>query len=161
MNDEHCKIIKRNAERFAYDATTGKLSWRDNYGPRARKGNPAGSVDSSGYLQVKLNGKCILVHRIIWYILHKEFPEQIDHKDRNRLNNREDNLRAANNTINQQNASKRKDNTSGQTGVTFRRGKWIVRIQANKVRVEVGRFSSYETAVAAYLAAKENQHIST
>lgn len=63
LNDD---IIRRHADRFVYE--NGHLIWNDNYGPRARKGYVAGAVDSSGYIQIKLEGKCCLAHRIVWFI---------------------------------------------------------------------------------------------
>lgn len=73
-----------------------------------------------------------------------------DHKDRNGLNNLEENLRPATPTQNQQNRSLREDNTSGFKGVSPSRNKWHVTICVNGVRCFLGRFSSKEDAARAY-----------
>ena len=56
--------------------------------------------------------------------------------DRNHSNKRKYNLRKASYAENSQNHSKRKDNTSGITGVTFNKhmNKWQVCININKKR---------------------------
>lgn len=65
--------------------------------------------------------KTIHLHRFIWY-LHNGVPEDkylVDHIDRNRLNDRLENLRLATKAENAKNRSKQSNNTSGFRGVTF------------------------------------------
>ena len=52
-------------------------------------------------------------------------------------------------------AAKRSDNTSGYTGVTFRKNKWESRISYHKTRYMLGRFESKEDAIAARQGAEE------
>lgn len=154
----HADIIRRNMHKFRYEQD-GTLVWADNYGPRARKGCVAGSADSYGYLQVKLERTPIFVHRIVWAMHEETAPPQIDHINRVRTDNRIENLRAATNTSNQHNASIRKDNKSGCAGVTLRRpGQWIARISAHGKRIHLGVFAEREAAITAYLTAKEIHH---
>lgn len=155
---KHAVLIKENLCRFMYDEASGELRWSGNYGPRARAGALVGSVDSHGYLQTKLTGRMVLLHRIVWMMFNDSYPEQIDHIDRDRLNNRIDNLRAATNMTNQHNAGIRKDNTSGCAGVTSKNGRWQVRIQVNGNRLHLGTFNSVDEAVAEYKRAKEIYH---
>lgn len=73
------------------------------------------SINKTGY-------RC---HRIVWYLMKGEDPigYEIDHIDGNPWNNHISNLRKVSREINVRNASKRKDNTSGTTGVTFTHNK--------------------------------------
>ena len=72
--------------------------------------------NSGGYLMVSL-GKVnkYRVHRLIatQFIPNPDNLPEIDHIDRNRTNNNLENLRWCSQSTNQQNKTKRKDNTSG------------------------------------------------
>ena len=151
---KHAELIKANLHRFYVSPNHGVITWKDG----RRVGKVAGSIDSSGYLQVKLEGTPVLVHRIIYYLYHNSFPEQIDHIDRNRLNNRISNLRPATNMTNQHNAGMKKNNTSGVTGVHYKNGKWQARIQCNRKRIQLGTFETIEEASKAYQKGKEIYH---
>jgi hypothetical protein len=113
---------------FVYDETSpsclrwkvDRTSGRNHNQVHVKAGDVAGCVNSSGYYQVKLNNKLISCHVIIaemvcgFYLTDKI----VDHKDRDKLNNRFWNLRAVPNALNMRNTSKRVDNTSGVTGVS-------------------------------------------
>lgn len=74
-------------EHFHYDYETGLLS-RDD-----RKGG-LGSLDTDGYIILKIKGKQFKYHRVVWLLCNGEFPQkELDHIDRNKLNNRIENLR--------------------------------------------------------------------
>jgi hypothetical protein len=157
------KEIKDLIKRLDY--VDGKLYWK--HPPKNRLnllGKEAGSVDSHGYRQIKMGvyGKTtnIFVHHIIWVMFNDDMPEQIDHIDRNRLNNNIENLRAANNTSNQHNASIRKDNKFGCAGIVYRKNlnKFCARINSNKVTYELGYFDYLNDAINAYKTAKEKYH---
>src|ERR1700747_2936160 len=64
-------------------------------------------------------GKKLYLHRIIYAIYHGEMPEgkEVDHKDRNPLNNLPDNLRAATRGLNNFNSNRIKPSKSGIRGV--------------------------------------------
>lgn len=154
---KHAAVIKANLHRLKY-CEDGTVVWADNYGPRARKGKVVGTKDSSGYLQIKMDNYSVLVHRIIWIMFNESYPEQLDHINRDRTDNRIENLRPATNTTNQHNASLRKDNNSGFTGVVAKGNKFEARINVNKKRIHVGVFSTLNEAVIARHAAKLEYH---
>lgn len=80
-----------------------------------------------------------------------------DHIDRNPLNNRKHNLRKASATENGRNRGLQSNNTSGFTGVWFRKdtNKWsaVIAIAKNKV-VSLGCFENKEDAIKARLEAE-------
>lgn len=73
-------------------------------------GQPAGyaSMEGSitGYTQVRLDGVLYQAHRIIYKMLYNEEPENIDHIDRDKSNNKAENLRAVSPRGNSENSSK-------------------------------------------------------
>lgn len=110
---------------FYYDETSPScLRWKVNiYDSRgrltkARAGRSAGGLDKkTGYYQLRLQQVTHQVHRIIYEMLVGYIPDgcTIDHKDRNRANNRSTNMRAT--ELNNRNLSLQKRNSSGTCGV--------------------------------------------
>jgi hypothetical protein len=90
-------------------------------------------------------GQSVKMHRLI----RPDIKGEIDHRDRNGLNNTRTNLRPA--TRSQQNANQgiRCDNRSGYKGVNWdkARGKWRVRVAVNGRDKTIGRFDDLEEAV--------------
>lgn len=85
---------------------------------------------------------------------------EVDHANRNTLDNRRENLRLATRHQNAMNMGIFANNTSGFPGVTYQRQerKWQSRIWANGKRHSLGRFESPEKAYAAYkLAAAKHR----
>ena len=98
-------------------------------------------------------------------IMHKEIMEpvegfEVDHIDKNGLNNRRENLRKATAAQNQHNQRKARHNTSGFKGVSFcaDRQLWQSQIQTDGKRKFLGRFSSAEMAFDAYCRASALLH---
>lgn len=92
--------------------------------------------------------KNIKMHQLIGYGMY-------DHIDRNELNNRVYNLRPCTPQENSYNKSKRNDNTSGITGVSWnkRTNKWDANLQCNGIRWRKC-FSDFEDAVKCRLEAE-------
>jgi hypothetical protein len=85
--------------------------------------------------------------------LTREDKARGDHRDGNTLNNIERNLRRATSAQNNQNAKRRKDNTSGFKGVMARRGRYEVRTYINGKRCQVGTADSLAMAHLMYCIA--------
>jgi hypothetical protein len=131
-------------ELFVYD--NGKLFNRiDRW--RARAGQEAGTFCEDGYRYIRVDRKQYLAHRIIWKLLYGEDPEEIDHINGNRSDNRITNLRSVSRLENMRNRKRASDNTSGVTGVFWykARSKWRATI-SQKI---LGNFNKFEDAVAA------------
>lgn len=75
-----------------------------------------------------------------------------DHKDRDGLNNRRDNLRPADSVQNGANRGLQVNNASGYKGVSWykRRGKWEARVQIEGKRRQLGYFDDPIEAAKAY-----------
>lgn len=152
--------ISRVRELLDYDASTGILRWKTKRHGTASVGSQAGSINSKGYRCVKIDGKLYQAHRVAWALVNGEWPAQaIDHKNRNRDDNRIDNLRLATNSQNTANSKRPAHNTSGLKGVTWhkQRQKWAAQIRKDGKNLHLGLFASAEEAHQAYIkAANEN-----
>ena len=104
---------------FICDPIAGILLNKVSRG-RAKKGKIAGSLCANGYLSVKVCGTDVYVHRILWEMATgSPPPDQIDHVNGNRSDNRISNLRTANNSENNSNREIQSNNSSGYKGVSF------------------------------------------
>ena len=148
-------------ELLRYNSIDGELYWKATNSPRATAGSLAGCLcKRTGYRLVRVNGKLLRAHRIVWAIVKGDVPDEIDHINGDRADNRIENLRRASRSENNQNRGTASNNTSGFIGVSFEktRGKWSAKIQAFGRAFHLGRFNSAEDAAAAYEAAKSNIH---
>ena len=105
-----------------------------------------------GYARTKLpyDNKWMFFHS---YVLN-EFPTKdriCDHVNRNKLDNRKQNLRIVTKTENNYKQKKYKNNKSGHTGVYFQPSinKWTALIGYNNTNYNCGSFDTYEEAVKA------------
>jgi hypothetical protein len=93
-------------------------------------------------------------------ILGKKDKLEVDHINRNTLDNRTKNLRFATKSQNQCNRSIQKNNRSGFKGVSFdsKNNKWQAHICFNKKRKNLGRFNTKQEAYSAYCKASAELH---
>ncbi|MBB4192761.1 HNH endonuclease signature motif containing protein [Rhizobium aethiopicum] len=157
-------ITQEDARKaFIYDPSSGVLTWRtrDDVGRswNARfAGKSAGCATKDGYLRVKLKGVRLLVHQMIWLLLFGYVPDEIDHQDQNKSNNRLANLRDVTRLENARNHTMQRNNSSGHTGVYWdvSRGLWRVFIYVGKRQKHLGHFSDFEKAVSVRVAANDH-----
>lgn len=154
---------------FRYDAITGDLRWTDDVsvlsqymksiGVKRMRGRVAISkLDGARtqYLWIRLRGKKMYVHRVVWLLCRGEYPKDfIDHVDGNGLNNRIENLRDVPKTENARNMRRNKRNSSGHIGVgRWKNGKWFARVTSrDQERIYLGTFESMDDAIAARVKA--------
>jgi hypothetical protein len=135
--------LERARELFALDAA-GILRWRVNRKGGVKAGEPVGCDNGRGYLRTSVDGRQVLVHRLIWLMTHDEWPaSELDHIDRNTQNNRPSNLRLANRRINLSN--RRPLGESGAVGVSRNGNGW----QARRFHRYLGTFRTIEEAAEA------------
>lgn len=152
---------KELTDRLNYDPTTGIFTWKqDGYNRVVKAGDVAGFDKCNGYWQLCLNKVKYNAHRVAWFYVHGEWPENdIDHINGNRGDNRIDNLRSVTRSVNLQNLrGPRKIGTSGYLGVTQKGSRFLAQIGANGKHYGLGRFDTAEQAHQAYLAAKRKLH---
>lgn len=152
---------ERLKELLDYDPGTGVFTWRIGRGFRAKAGSVAGRVNKRGYWEVSVDHKRYRSHRLAWLYIYGELPpNQIDHINRIRTDNRISNLRLATIPENNQNQGKRRDNTSGVIGVYWdkKNGKWKAQISLNGRVMSLGRYETIEEATTARVAAKAKLH---
>lgn len=104
-------------ENLLYEEESGVLRWK-LAGKHRKIGGQVGYLQPNGYLITTLFGGRFLVHRIIWKMLYDEEPEEIDHVNGVRWDNRRTNLRAADMLTNQHNMKIFKNNTTGIKGLS-------------------------------------------
>ena len=150
-------------QRLRYDPDTGKLYWREHVSMSAQwNGRYAGreaftARKQGGYRVGAVDGANMLAHRVVWALWHGSWPdEQIDHLDHDPGNNQVHNLRDASQIENGRNLPRSKANTSGATGVVWCRqtNLWRAQITVSGRGIALGRFDSFDDAVAARKAAE-------
>jgi hypothetical protein len=144
-----------------YDPNTGVLTRKKAECNRIKVGDEAGSMNGNKYKTISLLNKRYQAHRLAWFHFHGSWPlGQIDHRDRDRTNNRIANLRDVGVIENSHNHSKLKTNWSGFTGVSWHKKNccWVAGIRSNGKKHHLGSFKTKELAAAAYQAAKLIHH---
>lgn len=105
----------------------------------------------------------VRLHRYIYFLeygIELKDGDVIDHKNRNTFDNRISNLNLVTYLENAQNASTRRDNTSGVKGVSWNKKKkrWVAYIQYNKKKKVLGAFSTLDEAKKKRIDAEEKYH---
>lgn len=152
---------ERLREVLHYDPETGVFTWRVSTTHRVHVGERAGALKSNGYVQIGLHNKRYHAHRLAWLYVHGSWPpDELDHINRCRSDNRITNLRLASRSENNQNHGLSKRNSSGHTGVCWKRavGLWSARIMRDYQEVHLGYFACISDAVAARKAAEVEHH---
>lgn len=152
---------ERLRELLHYDPETGvftRLSCRCH---SELLGQPAGCLDSKGYIRIRVDGRKYRAHRLAWLYMTGFWPEDdVDHKDVDPSNNRWANLRKATKAQNTRNSRRPANNTSGYKGASWNIAaqKWVGTIGHNGEKIYLGCFDTPEAAHAAYCAAAQRLH---
>lgn len=158
----HTFSVELVATLLDYSPADGKLYWaKDWYG--GKKGEEVYFNKRGGHYRIEIAGRLRSYARVCWmrHFLEDPHPLVIDHKNGDPTNNRIENLRLATAADNARNHRQQRNNTSGKSGVTFKRTgrglkRWRVRINdgSGKRRL-VGDFLTKEEAIEARLKAEE------
>jgi hypothetical protein len=145
--------------KLDYNPETGVFTWRVRAG-KAWPGRVAGSLDSHGHTQIRINTRKYGTHRLAWLYMTGNWPaDMLDHIDGNPANNAFRNLREVDTTVNQQNQRRaHADNRSGFLGVSRLGVKWKASITVDKKFIHLGVFDTAAKAGTAYLEAKRRLH---
>ena len=151
---------KRLKELLHYDLNTGVFTRQKPIRGMA-VGSVCGCSDKDGYIHISVDKKRYKAHRLAWLYVNGSFPpDQIDHINRVKDDNRIENLRLATGSQNCQNQSKRRNNKSGVIGVNWckRERKWRARIGINGQEICLGYYSTIKDAALSRAAAKAKIH---
>ena len=130
-----------------YNPDTGVITWKK--GRKGRRKQAGHLHKGHGYYTICIDGKSYVAHRIAWLLHYGEDPGEmvIDHIDRDKTNNKIDNLRKATHAQNTQNMRAAKGCTQLPSG------RWFT-----QVRLKGGAFRRvYDTEAEAVAAYKENR----
>lgn len=108
---------------------------------------------NAGYLRGYKNKTKKWIHRMV---INKKENEVIDHINRNRLDNRKENLRICTQQENTFNSNLSKNNTSGIIGVYLRKDtkKWDSKLMLDRKSISLGCYNTKEEAIIARLNAE-------
>ena len=121
-------------------------------------GKESGHIKKScGYLVICINDFRHQAHRLAWLYFYGDEPsENMDHINHDRTDNRIVNLRIASHEVNGRNTSKYKSNTSGVSGVHWKKNskKWCARFRMHGKVTNVGLFDDIKEAEIAIKKAR-------
>ena len=137
-----------------------KLGRIDRVMPDGTVREAVGSIANTGYLVVSVGRAMVNNHRLIWEFAKGPVPKgfEVDHRNRNKVDNRISNLRLVTRSQNTQNRVNAQSNSKTQTkGVCWseRLQKFRVTINLNKKQYACGCYDTLAEACAARHAAEK------
>ena len=154
---KHLFTQKELWEILDYNQNTGVFMWcKQRRGVKTDV--PLGADNGFGYLRITVLGKSYYAHRLAWFYMQNEWPDQIDHINGDKSNNTWENLRNVTVQQNAQNKLKSQKNSDSKTlGVSWHKKakKWQAHICIYKERKYLGLFEDINEAQKAYLKEKE------
>ena len=145
-----------------YDPKTGVFTWKVRPSRNRLVGAVAGTLQVLGYIGIGIYGKVYTAHRLAWVYMTGELPpNDVDHINGNRSDNRFSNLRLATRSENLQNTNKpRCNNKVGLQGVSPEpnSSKYRAQIRVEGTVIYLGLYSTPEEAHEVYLTRKRELH---
>ncbi len=139
-----------------YTPDTGACRWKTRVSRRVFAGDIIGCADSYGYLVFKINRKSYKLHRVIHYMQTGEWPDQMDHINGKRDDNRWENLRNVTTNENMMNRKLDRRSKTGVAGVNQHRdtGRFKAYINKSKKEYFLGYFDDFFEACCARKSAE-------
>lgn len=130
-------------------------------GRRFWKTRPAGTDHPEGYRKIQYKRVTYNASRLIWVMHYGTIPKglQIDHKNRNRGDNRLENLRLVTHRENTLNIEILPSSGTWRQRSGTSPNPWMAEIRTGGKKVRLGSFPTQEQAHAAYLEAKAKYHV--
>jgi len=147
---------KQLKQLLNYNPETGLFTWIKSKTNCIKSGDVAGTIMVSGYIRITIDFCQYRAHRLAWLFMVNEWPDQIDHKNHDRKDNRWCNLRNVTNQENGKNQSLGKNNVSGIAGVGWSKqsSKWYARIMVGGKGIHLGVFADKFEAICARKSAE-------
>jgi hypothetical protein len=143
-----------------YDKISGNFYWIRNAG-KCKIGQICGSLNL-GYITIRIDGVRYQAHRLAWFINYWYLPDQIDHINGVKHDNRLENLRECSYVENAQNIYGPHSNNfrTGLVGVAYHinSGLYQAKIRVDGDRISLGYFKTAIEAHNAYVIAKRKLH---
>ena len=133
-----------------YDPETGIFTWKVQKGRRVKPGDRSGCPDSLGYLMIIIDRHAYKAHRLAWLYMTGEWPQEIDHINCDRSDNRWANLRLA--TRSQNGANRRLDSRRAGClkGASKCNAGWQSKIRIDGNLIYLGTYRTQEEAHKVY-----------
>ncbi len=160
------KLTRIKQTYLTQEGVRAKFDYSEGFGTLIHKevlgvfnnyvGNPAGfkDVHHKGYWVVKVNGKKYKLHRLIWLWHYGNAPLKIDHIDRDKDNNRIENLRTTSNSTHAHNKASINSKQGKLRGVRRAKGGgYIATICKEYTNYNLGVYTTEDEAYAAYCGA--------
>ena len=160
MTDRELLELAELKRTLFYGLDTGEFCWLVSPNRKIKIGDTAGSINSHGYVHIQINKKFYKAHRLAWFYVTGKWPEQIDHINGVRTDNRICNLRDVTSQMNTHNQKfAHKNNSLGVLGVVKRpSGRFVAEIRVNGKKKQIGTFDTVEEASQAYQTKKLELH---
>lgn len=149
MKISHSRLLRI----LEYDPETGVWIWLN---PSAMNKKPidrvAGTISVHGYRVITIDGIKYRSRRLAWFYMTGEWPiQEIDHDNRDKTDDRWNNLLDVSRSANALNRDLQTNNASGVRGVHWdtNRGKWVVQVKKDNVTHFGGRFDFLDEAIEA------------
>jgi hypothetical protein len=158
---EDLELFEVAHEYLSYNSITGMFYWKKSPNWSIAVGQQTGQhKNSNGYQFVCVKGIRIPAHRLAWIMVNKTSPDQIDHMNGERSDNRIANLRSVSSRINSQNQRlPHKNNSSGALGVVKKpNGRFYAKIVVMGKKKWLGTFDTLLEASQAYRSTKLREH---
>lgn len=154
------KLMTSAYAQEIFEYKDGKLFWKVKKCHSVFVGQEAGSEHGRGYKAVQVDGKSYKVHRIIFLMKHGYMPEQVDHINGDKSDNRIENLREATGSQNQMNIPVRTRSKTGVLNVSKRKDRncYQVQIALNGKRKTIGYYKDLELAELVAIEARNKYY---
>ena len=151
---------QRLHEVLYYSPAKGKFYWLERISIRITVGSVAGCPTANGYIYIGLFGRTVLAHRLAWFYMTGGWPpNDIDHINGDRADNRWENIRAVTRSVNLQNRKRARSGTkTGVLGVTPHQGRYRASIRVYGHQKHIGCFDTAGKAHQEYLKVKRIVH---
>lgn len=142
-----------------FDVRDGQLigravPWRRLSSNSKVEGKVLGTINSAGYLEINFSLKDgtrhkMLVHRLIYYMHWGNLPSYLDHINRDKLDNRIENLRPCDKSLNAYNTRPRSNNKTGKKGVHYYKNMYRASIYVGNKKYHLGSYKNFGDACEA------------